>query len=66
MATDAAGMRARVEARAALRRARIADAARELGVSAVVEGEAVHLSGRGIGQRWMDDARLRDVGRDGA
>ncbi|WP_336972823.1 hypothetical protein [Sphingobium aromaticiconvertens] len=55
----------RVEARAARWRARIVEAARELGVAAVVEGDAVRLSGRDIQQRWMDEARLRDVGRDG-
>lgn len=57
-------MSARVEARAALWRARIVEAARELGVAAVVEGDAVRLSGRGIGQRWMVEPRLRDVGRN--
>lgn len=59
-------MSALVEARASRWRARIVEAARELGVAAVVEGEAVRLSGRNIQQRWMDEARLRDVGRSGA
>lgn len=67
LATDAVvvrvGLNARVEARAARWRARIVEAAQELGVAAAVEGEAVRLSGRNIRQRWMDEARLRDAGR---
>ncbi len=55
--------RDRVEALAERRRARIADAARGVGVDAEVEGEAVRLSGRGLMRRWMTDARLRDLGR---
>lgn len=62
-------MRARLaallEARVAARRARIAAALADIGVEAVVEGDAVRASGPGLVGRWWRDRALRDVGRDG-
>lgn len=58
--------RERVEALAERRRAGIANAARDAGIDAEVDGEAVRLSGRGLMERWMTDARLRDLGREEA
>ncbi|MEO8723152.1 MAG: hypothetical protein ABI395_06455 [Sphingobium sp.] len=34
------------------------------GVTAHVEGDAVVLEGRHLLERWLRDARLRNVGRD--
>jgi hypothetical protein len=56
-------MEALVEARAAARRARIAAALTGDGVTAVVEGEAVLASGRGLQARWWRDLALREAGR---
>ncbi|MEA3388983.1 hypothetical protein [Sphingobium sp. CCH11-B1] len=55
---------AMLEDRAALRRARIAEAMRALGVEAEVEGEAVRARGAGLLARWMRDLGLREAGRD--
>lgn len=55
------------EARAAGRRSEIvaeADALR--GVSAHVEGDEVVLEGRGLLDRWLRDASLRNIGRTGS
>ncbi len=57
-------VRAIVEARAARRRAAVAQALGEFG-DVMIEGDAVRVSGRGIMARWMRDARLRDAGRSG-
>lgn len=52
-------------ARAGERRAAIAARAETLpGVRAGIEGEAVILEGRGLLERWLRDAEIRDVGRD--
>ncbi|HUD93427.1 hypothetical protein [Sphingobium sp.] len=51
------------EARAARRRERIAAALAEEGVVAVVEGEAVRASGRGLAGRWWRDLALREAGQ---
>lgn len=67
LAADAAGMRAALEAmlarRVARRRAAVVAAFAELGVEAVVEGDAVRASGRGIMARWWRDLALREAGR---
>ncbi|WP_179045081.1 hypothetical protein [Sphingobium lactosutens] len=52
-----------VEARAAWRRERIAVALAAEGVEAVVEGEDVRASGRGLAGRWWRDLALREAGR---
>ncbi|MFZ2995082.1 hypothetical protein [Sphingobium sp.] len=52
-----------VERRAAVRRASIAAALTAAGVEAVVVGEDVRASGRGIVARWWRDMTLRDAGR---
>lgn len=52
------------EARAAaLRQALAGEAAALGGIVARVEGEEVVLEGRGLLDRWIRDARLRDIGR---
>lgn len=54
------------EARAERHRRAIADEADALpGVRASVEGEAVVLEGRGLLDRWLRDASLRNIGRAG-
>lgn len=54
------------EARAARRRQAIAEEADALGgVRARVEGEAVVIEGRGLLDRWIRDANLRNIGRAG-
>lgn len=67
LAADAAGMRAALEAmlarRVAQRRAAVVTAFADLGVEAVVEGDAVRASGRGIMARWWRDLALREAGR---
>ncbi len=67
LAADAAGMRAALEAmlarRVAQRRAAVVAAFAELGVEAVVEGDAVRASGRAIMARWWRDLALREAGR---
>jgi hypothetical protein len=55
-----------LEARAALRRARIVAAlgeAGEAGVAARVEGEAVRLSAPRLSERWWHELALREAGR---
>lgn len=54
------GMLAR---RVAQRRAAVVAAFADLGVEAVVEGDAVRASGRGIMARWWRDLALREAGR---
>lgn len=60
-------MRAALEAmlarRVAQRRAAVVAAFAQLGVEAVVEGDAVRASGRGIMARWWRDLALREAGR---
>ena len=52
------------EGRAASRRRSISDEARGLpGVSAYVEGDDVILEGRGLLDRWIREASLRNIGR---
>lgn len=67
LAADAAGMRAALEGmlarRVAQRRAAAVAAFADLGVEAVVEGDAVRASGRGIMARWWRDLALREAGR---
>ncbi|MGW8203666.1 hypothetical protein ACWGM0_14150 [Sphingomonas bisphenolicum] len=62
-------MRARLvalaETRAARRRARILAALEEVGVAAVIDGDAVRASAPGLTRRWWRDLALRDAGRDG-
>lgn len=54
------------EARAEFKRRAIADEADALpGVRASVEDEAVVLEGRGLLDRWLRDASLRNIGRAG-
>ena len=54
------------EARAEFKRRAIADEADALpGVHASVEDEAVVLEGRGLLDRWLRDASLRNIGRAG-
>lgn len=43
--------------------AEIAREARAQGIAAEVEAEGVRLSGRGLAKRWLDDPRLRFLGR---
>lgn len=52
-----------LEARVAARRARIVAALADMGVEAVVEGDAVRASGAGLMGRWWRDLGLRDAGR---
>lgn len=52
-----------VEARAARQRERIAAALAEEGVAAVVQGDDVLVSGRGLATRWSRDLALREAGR---
>ncbi len=55
------------EARTERRRRDIAEAANALpGVSAHIEGESIVLEGRGLLDRWIRDASLRNIGRTGA
>jgi len=55
------------EQRAELRRREIAGAAGALGGIAVsIEGEQVVLEGRGLLDRWIREASLRNIGRIGA
>lgn len=57
---------AAAEARARRRREQIAAEAEALpGVSAHVEGDEVVLEGRGLLDRWLRDASLRNIGRSG-
>lgn len=67
LAADADGMRAALEGmlarRVAQRRAAVVAAFADLGVEAVVEGDAVRASGRGIMARWWRDLALREAGR---
>lgn len=50
--------------RAGKRRAAIAVRADAIpGVRAGIEGDAVVLEGRGLLERWLCDAEIRDVGR---
>lgn len=60
-------MRARLvallEARAAGRRARIADALADMGVDVVVEGDGVRASAPGLAARWWRDLAIREAGR---
>ena len=60
-------MRAALEAmlarRVARRRMAVVAAFAQLGVEAVVEGDAVRASGRGIMARWWRDLALREAGR---
>ena len=52
--------------RAARRRQAIAEEAGALGgVRARVEGEVVVIEGRGLLDRWIRDANLRNIGRTG-
>lgn len=51
------------EARAALLRGRVVAALADEGVEAVIEGEAVRASGRGLLTRWTRDLALREAGR---
>lgn len=51
------------QGRAERRRREICEEARAMGVSARVEDSAVVLEGRGLLDRWLRDAQLRDVGR---
>lgn len=52
------------EAKAAHMRRSIADEAAALpGIRAHVEGEDVILEGRGLLERWLRDASLRNIGR---
>ena len=54
------------EERAARRRQAIAEEADALGgVRARVEGDAVVIEGRGLLDRWIRDANLRNIGRAG-
>lgn len=58
--------RALVEARAWRRREAIARMLEQAtGSVAVIEGEAVRMSGPGLLRRWLTDAALRDAGRGG-
>lgn len=54
------------EARAAARRQGItrAVAADFPGLTARIEGEAVVIEGRGLLDRWLREATLRDIGRE--
>lgn len=52
-----------LEARAAQRRARIVAALAEAGVAAVIDGEAVVASGRGLVALWWRDLAFREAGR---
>ena len=55
---------AAAQARVERKRQAIAEEADALpGVSAHVEGEAVVLEGRGLLDRWIRDAGLRNIGR---
>ncbi|MEC3911635.1 hypothetical protein U5A82_14510 [Sphingobium sp. CR2-8] len=58
-----AQLMALLEARAALRRARIAAALGDEGVTAGVEGEAVRASAPRLSERWWRDLALREAGR---
>ncbi|MBP6031612.1 MAG: hypothetical protein KA533_09305 [Sphingobium sp.] len=52
------------EVRAARRRRDIAEEANALpGISAHVESDAVILEGRGLLDRWLREASLRNIGR---
>lgn len=51
--------------RMVVRRERIAAALQATGVEAVVVGEDVRATGRGIVARWWRDLTLRDAGRGG-
>lgn len=54
------------ETRAARRRQAIAEEAGALGgVRARVEGEVVVIEGRGLLDRWIRNANLRNIGRTG-
>lgn len=54
------------EARAGRRRREIAAEAEALGgIAARIEGERVMLEGRGLLDRWIRDASLRNIGRMG-
>ena len=54
------------EAKAMQKRRAIADAAAALpGVRASISGEEVILEGRGLLDRWLRDASLRNIGRAG-
>jgi len=54
------------EARAAAARQALVREAQALGgIAAHVAGEDVVLEGRGLLDRWIRDARLRDIGRRG-
>ena len=56
---------AMAQRRVSARRERIAAALRAAGVEAVVVGDDVRASERGIVARWWRDLRLRDAGRGG-
>lgn len=64
-ALDAQRLGARLaQARVERKRQAIAGEAEALpGVSAHVEGDAVVLEGRGLLDRWLRDASLRNIGR---
>tara|TARA_R110000782_G_scaffold117364_4_gene207687 strand:- start:1812 stop:2039 length:228 start_codon:yes stop_codon:yes gene_type:complete len=64
-AQDAQRLGARLaRARVERKRREVADEADALpGVSAHVEGDAVVLEGRGLLDRWLRDASLRNIGR---
>lgn len=49
--------------RAARLRDRVVAALADAGVAAVIEGEAVRASGRGLRARWARDLALREAGR---
>ncbi|MCI4589848.1 hypothetical protein MOK15_07060 [Sphingobium sp. BYY-5] len=51
------------EARAARRRARIAASLADEDVAAVIEGEDVRASARGLAGRWSRELALREAGR---
>lgn len=51
--------------RAELRRREIAAEAGAMGISASIEGELVVLEGRGLLDRWIREASLRNIGRLG-
>ncbi|WP_298396553.1 hypothetical protein [Sphingobium sp.] len=52
-----------LEARAAQRRARIVTALEQAGVAAVIDGEAVVASGRGLVALWWRNLQVREAGR---
>ncbi len=54
------------ERRAELRRREIATEAEALGgIAVVIEGEQVVLEGRGLLDRWLREASIRNIGRMG-